>query len=119
MRFLTFTAIATALALCNPIHAQTYRSLGTAYEPIASIAIPVTTTPVQSDMTYVSSSELYRFVADTDVLISLGTSPTATISSSIFLPAFAVEVWPVTDNYKISVRAKSAPGTLYVDKLKK
>lgn len=98
--------------------AETNRSNGTAYEPISTTAIPITTTPTLTAATNASETKLYRFVGTVDANIAFGSSPTATASST-FLPAYTVEVWPIHDNYKASVRANSGSGTFYIDQLAK
>lgn len=105
-------------AVVTTSHAQVARSNGTAYEPIATTAIPLSATPTVSVATYTSESRLYRFVSTVDTHIAFGISPTATTSNT-FLPAYSVEVFPVSDNLKVSARASSGTGTLYIDQLKK
>lgn len=107
------------VAAVTTSHAQVPpRSNATAYEPIATTAINISTTPTVTLVTFSSETRIYRFVSTVDANISLGTSPTATTSST-FLPAYSVEVWPVSDNMKASVRANSGSGVLYIDLLKK
>jgi hypothetical protein len=109
------------LALClaaSVSHAQVARSNATAYEPIATTAIPITTTATLTTATLSSDTLIYRFVGTVDAHIAFGPSPTATTSST-FLPAYSVEVFPVSDNMRASVRAASGSGTFFIDRLKK
>lgn len=109
------------LAMCvvaSATHAQAARSNGTAYEPVATTAIAISTTPTLTAATLASETGLYRFVSTVDAHIAFGTSPTATISNT-FLPAYTPEVFPVSDNLKASVRAASGSGTFFIDRLKK
>jgi len=106
------------LAAASASHAQVARSNATAYEPVATTAIPITTTPVVTTATLASDSLIYRFVSTVDAHIAFGSSPTATTSST-FLPAYSVEVFPVSDNLRASVRAATGTGTFYIDRLKK
>lgn len=116
MRSLLLTL--TLIAAASAAHAQVARSNATAYEPISTTAIPITTTPVVTIATLSSESRIYRFVGTVDAHIAFGSSPTATTSST-FLPAYSVEVFPVSDNLRASVRAASDSGTFFIDRLKK
>ena len=106
------------LAFASAANAQVARSNATAYEPIATTAIPITTTPTVTNATYASETRIYRFVSTVDAHIAFGSSPTATTSNT-FLPAYSVEVFPVSDNMRTSVRAAAGAGTLFIDRLKK
>jgi len=105
-------------AAATTSHAQVARSNATAYEPIATTAIPITATPTLTTATYASESLIYRFVSTVDAHIAFGSSPTATTSST-FLPAYSVEVFPVSDNLRASVRSASGSGVFFIDRLKK
>jgi hypothetical protein len=116
----SFTLGIFGLSLIVPVlaNAELVRSNGSAYEPVSTTAITITTTPTLTVATNSSDTKLYRFVSTVDANIAFGPSPTATISST-FLPAYSVEVWPIHDNYKASVRANSGSGTFYIDQLAK
>lgn len=106
------------LAAASSANAQVARSNATAYEPVETTAVAIGTTPVVTTATYASESRIYRFVSTVDAHIAFGSSPTATTSST-FLPAYSVEVFPVSDNLRASVRSASGSGTFYIDRLKK
>ena len=106
------------LALATVGQAQVARSTATAYEPVASTAFPITTAPITNDFTYTSATQIYRFVSSVDANVTFGTSPTATTSSTL-LPAYTVEVWPIRDNARVSVRSIATPGVFYIDRMSK
>jgi hypothetical protein len=97
---------------------QMYNSLGTAYR-IDPANANVTAYTSASTAVTVSSTGLfvYRLVCTTDCNVSVGTSPTATASSTL-LPAYIPEYFVVERSNNLAVRGASS-GNIYTSRMKR
>lgn len=61
-----------------------------------------------------SSTTLVRVMASQNCYLAFGANPTATTSTSLFLPTGVIEKFGVTSATKIAVIRDSADGNLYI-----
>ena len=61
-----------------------------------------------------SSTKMIRVVASAGCFIEIGSSPTATNSTSMFIPASVVCLFGITGGHKVAVKDNAANASVYI-----
>jgi len=86
-----------------------------AFIPGATQAVAIGSGSVQSTATGINTT-FVRVVATVDCHVELGSNPTASQTTSLFLPAGVVEYLPITIGWKVATiqKASGSTGSLFV-----